>query len=647
MPNRTFTLLARSSVLVFVLLLICAFAAAAQSEIRSEIDQIESANFPEVEALVSVYDEQGYVVKDVTPENFSATEDSQPVANLLAASIYEHPLEIVLVIDASQSMGYGEKPTPIENINTMLKAFVASLAAADQVAVVSFSDQVVVLQNLTPDKNLVNLALDAIRLKGNNKAYDGLMQAINLLQGRSKRPVIILVSDSADAGASQATLDQVSSAALDHSIVIHPVVWGGAKANIWQPLAGVTHGEFSRLGDSYPDARAIQTAFNTIQASLPADRLQHTLKFTSSLPADGLEHELLMRVDHLGRTIETVGHFLAPAGAVVVSLPDYSTGQVIGGNVQFAPKIESPAPVDRLDILVDGQPLTSVSNPPYEYTWDATNIPFGEHEFSFVATDSAGNTGQTSLRLAVQPPIEVAIINPVGGANLGGPVVIEAQVTALSKVAQVEFLVDGKSVAILPAEPYQYTWNTLNASAGAHEITVRASDINGFAAENIVRVNVGETSGGMGNLGLILAAALGVLVLVVPLGLRARKGFRSRKNLEPLPSLEGKPALSYPAGRATLVEAQGLNPGQVWSLSPSSEIRLGRKRDENDIPLQGATASRRHALIRFQEGQYYLYNLKPENPLLVNGQSIAQQQILYSGDTIQAGESVFQFQVQG
>ena len=89
-----------------------------------------------------------------------------------------------------------------------------------------------------------------------------------------------------------------------------------------------------------------------------------------------------------------------------------------------------------------------------------------------------------------------------------------------------------------------------------------------------------------------------------------------------------------------------MNPNQVWNLSPVHEIRLGRKRDANDIPLKGGTASRQHALIRFQAGQYVVYNLKPVNPVFVNGQPINQQQALRPNDVIQLGESTFQFQIQ-
>jgi pSer/pThr/pTyr-binding forkhead associated (FHA) protein len=81
-------------------------------------------------------------------------------------------------------------------------------------------------------------------------------------------------------------------------------------------------------------------------------------------------------------------------------------------------------------------------------------------------------------------------------------------------------------------------------------------------------------------------------------------------------------------------------------LPDTNDITLGRKQGENDIPLKGATASRHHAIIRNQGGAYTIFNLRPDNPIFVNGNPVTQQCVLAPGDTVQAGESVFQFDLQ-
>ena len=97
-----------------------------------------------------------------------------------------------------------------------------------------------------------------------------------------------------------------------------------------------------------------------------------------------------------------------------------------------------------------------------------------------------------------------------------------------------------------------------------------------------------------------------------------------------------------PEGKAALHELQGHDPGKIWPLG--AEMRLGRKRDENDIHIKGRSASRRMAIIRADQNGYTLYNLSPNNPAVVNGTPVAQQIVLRHGDLVQLGESQFKFE---
>ena len=74
---------------------------------------------------------------------------------------------------------------------------------------------------------------------------------------------------------------------------------------------------------------------------------------------------------------------------------------------------------------------------------------------------------------------------------------------------------------------------------------------------------------------------------------------------------------------------------------------MGRKRDENDIPLKGLTASRQQAVIRHQTEGFVLYSLKPDNLMIVNETPVLDHVVLQHGDRIRAGDSVFIFEVQG
>lgn len=631
-------------VAVIIILLLIPFSfALAQSNLFVDIDSIDNNQFPDMSVVISVLDSLGVPVNDLTTNNIFASEDGRQIAGLTVTPTSEKPLEIILAIDTTDSTGYGEEPTPLQNTVESAKKFVAALPPVDQVGLITFSDQVSLMQDLTADRDLINNALDSLAAGGDSLINDGLFLATQTLKGRTERPVIFLVAEGVDSGFSQHTIDEVIDEAARNSTGVYAVAWGGANQNELTNLTELTGGQLQFLGLTPPDSASMEAAFTATRQEMDERRGQYLLSFISSLPADGNEYELVVRVEHQGQAAESSRHFQTLPGQVDVSLPGLSEGQVVGGYVTFAPDIDSPAPVAQMDLQLDGQPLETVYSEPFEYVWDSTTVSNGTHEITIIVEDTAGNSGQTAINLEVQDPVVVEITSPIGGKQETRPVTISADVTALSPISGVEFLVDGNLFETLTDPPFETTWSPASTD-GVHEIIVKATDIDGFSAEDNVRVSF-ESVGGPGGMGIILAVAAAAIVIAIVLGVRARR----RRTMQPVATGATPVVVSAPpaagVAQASLVEMRGLNPDQTWRLSRDHETTLGRKREDNDIPLKGQTASRRHALIRFQQGEYMLFNLRPENPILVNESPVTQQQILRSGDIIQAGESLFRFEM--
>ena len=665
--KKSFTL----SIIFLISLILGIFSRAdAQTDIRINIEMINDEKFPQVEAYVSVSDVQGFPIKDLTKENFTISEDDKAVTNLEVAATEntEQPLSFVLVMDTSgsmgvepQSTGQPTKPTsddarvdkknksktaPLQNAIEAAKSFIKSLAPQDKVALVSFSDEVSVVQDLTADKDLVLKALDTLKPEKNTAMYDGIVKGIDILKNLTERKVVILLTDGRDSGPgiSAFSFNQMIDEASRWAVPVYPVGFGDIDEKELQRIAELTGG----VAQIKPDSSVLQEAFSTILQIL---RQQYLLKFTSQLPADGNEHEIIITLNYGGWQGSQSRHIMTRPGNVSVTLPDYTNGQIVGGRVLFSPQVTSPAPIAQLDITIDGQPLTSVYSPPFQYVWDSATVLSGEHDLVFTMKDIAGNSGQTSVRLLVQAPISVEILSPKPGENINAPTRISAKVSAFAKVAKVEFKVDDKVLGTLQAEPYEVQWPMVGIESGPHEIVVTAIDINSYSAEKRIMVTVGESGGG-GLMGIVaIIAALAIAGILIPFGLRSR--MRRRKVRPPtyppsqgaiLSPISPSPYPSMGAHQAALRELSGLNPNRVWYLSGQGEIRMGRKREENDVPLAGQTASRRHAVIRHSQGYYYLYNLRTDNPVLVNGNPIMQQHMLQPGDLIQAGDSIFRFE---
>jgi tight adherence protein B len=116
----------------------------------------------------------------------------------------ERALGVVLLIDTSLSMNDGGA---IERAREAALAFVAAKNPADEVAIVSFSDEVQVLQDFTTSPGPLRAAVRALAPAGESAVLDGVVRGASLFEDVDVQPNILLLSDGGDRG-SEATLDR-------------------------------------------------------------------------------------------------------------------------------------------------------------------------------------------------------------------------------------------------------------------------------------------------------------------------------------------------------------------------------------------------------------------------------------------------------
>jgi tight adherence protein B len=107
----------------------------------------------------------------------------------------QQSLGIALVIDASGSM---EEGALIERVIEAAHAFVDNKGGTDQIAVVSFNNEVRLVQDFTTDKALLDKALDSIAIGHDTALYDGIVRASSLFEDATFQPNVIVFSDGAD-----------------------------------------------------------------------------------------------------------------------------------------------------------------------------------------------------------------------------------------------------------------------------------------------------------------------------------------------------------------------------------------------------------------------------------------------------------------
>lgn len=631
---------------LIILVSLCVYFAApitiitAQTPITISIDGIDSVNFPELNVIVSVTDDSGYPINNLSRDNFSISEDGIVVTDFEVTPIFEAPLSIVLLIDSSKTMGYGEDPTPVDNTISSAKEFVNSLLPHDRVSVVAFSDDIYFLQNMTDDKSLINLALDQVVPYENTALYDALIEASELLADSQERRVIILFVDGVDSGISDATFDDALGEIRSQDIVVHILGWQAVNQDELSRLSELTNGTLHLMEEGYPDYSAYQAARQSISRTVSDQRGQYQINYTSQLKADAGEHELVIGVNHRSNHAEASRHFIAEPNEVSISMNGYQNDQSIWGEVAFKPEIVAPAPTALFEFMVDGVLVEQISSPPFEIIWDSRQTP-GLHTLAFVAEDSSGNRGETTLSLTVLSPITLEITSPVPNEDINEPPEIIVDVEGPSTISKLVLTVDAKIIETIdnPPEQDQYIlrWDFSGATEGPHTIKVTAEDDLGFITTDEIPVNV--VLGGMGAWVILIVVGV-VAAVIIPIAVRSRKKKQAAKSIQNGAAgsqIEGISALS--AGQFYLHEIEGMNPGQIWPLT-EGVLRLGRKREINDIPLKGLKASREQAVIEFREGIFIVRSLKIENPIYVNNQPVSNERVLEAGDELRAGETV-------
>lgn len=82
----------------------------------------------------------------------------------------------------------------------------------------------------------------------------------------------------------------------------------------------------------------------------------------------------------------------------------------------------------------------------------------------------------------------------------------------------------------------------------------------------------------------------------------------------------------------TLYQSQG-----VWTIGRDSQQAL--------LPIADRRLSRRHAAIRYQQGQFYLIDLNSSNGSFINGEAIRRWAVLKDGDRVRLGSITFVFYI--
>lgn len=179
-----------------------------------------------------------------------------------------------------------------------------------------------------------------------------------------------------------------------------------------------------------------------------------------------------------------------------ITIETPAEGAEINGTTELQFTVSDNFTVDRVDIVVDGSTVRTMTSAPYEFSFDTTALSDGAHSLSAVAYDAAGNSAQTPSRsFTTDNTVPTVSLNSLNNNSLvAGTVLLSAQATDLNGVAKVAFLINGAVVGEDSSSPYVFDWDTTNTTEGSHTVKVQAIDQVGNIAESSVTVIVDNTA---------------------------------------------------------------------------------------------------------------------------------------------------------
>jgi VWFA-related protein len=329
---------------------------------------------------------------------------------------------------------------------------------------------------------------------------------------------------------------------------------------------------------------------------------------------------------------------VAPAIQLSIRLP---AGQEISGRVRLLAELESGLPIANVAWAVDGQPIGSSAQPPYEIEWDSTGLPAGEHVVTAEARDERGSVGRANQTVRVLPagavagstvapgtPASNATAGPAGTAT---PASTRAATSTpagttdsdlLERVSPAVWIGGAAVLAIVIGLIYAFSRRRADVATGptaviAPPATARLALPGDRRFDSTQAGYAGATSDDP-------RTAEMDMVTIPPAQVGEQVG---------APPLE--------PSQATLTVTMPGTPPRSWPLGFDQII--GRAAAPGVIVVDDPQVSRRHARISWEGGHFVYRDLGPMNPTRRDGRTLPNPYILRDGDRLRVGHSELTF----
>jgi hypothetical protein len=402
------------------------------SQAYAEIAFVEPQGFPQIKALLDVYDEGGKFVTGLQPGDLTVSEDGEPrpVDTLTESGA---AVQLVVAINPGPALAVrdGNAIQRFTKIVDALRLWVETQPAdsPDDLSLVSLSGALIThakprdwfvsldafkpdFRNTTPNLQTLAIALDTFA----STAEPGMKRAVLFITPHMDDPNI------------DTTIAPLIQSAVDSKVRVF--VWfvdgdqyfGSASANAFKSMALQTSGSFFTFSGT--------EVFPDLNADLAPLRHIYELTYISSLTTSG-DHTLGVEVDTPQGTIsapdQTFSVEIQPPNPILVSPPlqikrqpsvddPYNEEALLPTEQTLDILVEFPdghvRELKRTALYVDGQVVDENTSEPFEtFTWDISQYDAsGQHEIVVEAEDVLGLT-----KSSIGIPVSLTVTHPPGG----------------------------------------------------------------------------------------------------------------------------------------------------------------------------------------------------------------------------------------
>ena len=393
---------------------------------------MDAQNFPQVKALLDVYDESGKFVTGLKSGDLTLSEDGgSPPVNTLTESAAAVQLVVAINPGPSLAVRDGNAIPRFTKIVEALRLWVEAQPSesSDDLSLISLSGSLIThakprdwfisldafkpdFRNTTPNLQTLAIALDTVAAT----AQPGTKRAVLFITPHMDDPTI------------DSTIAPLIQSAVDSKVRV--LVWfvdgdqffTSASANAFKSLALQTSGSFFTFSGVEP--------FPDLDVELAALRHIYELTYTSTVTTPG-EHALGVEVNTPQGTVtssdQTFSVDVQPPNPILVAPPlqikrqpspddPYNQEALLPAKQTIEILVEFPdghvRELKRTALLVDGQMVDENTSEPFEsFTWDLR--PYGasgQHEIIVEAEDVLG-----LQKSSIGIPVSLTVILPPRG----------------------------------------------------------------------------------------------------------------------------------------------------------------------------------------------------------------------------------------